>query len=317
MRIEVVQDRCLPPVVGREERAEVQPQVFGLTPQSPQPARRRGAIAGCVANLLEAETHPVQLLQLWDLLEQALQRLPFLRCQALWITAVGPHRLTEGIQWNVLAVNTHRPLFWFLGRGEVKSMDDLRGRRLAIHPPRTAPGCFARIVLRRHGLDPDRDLQCVVRAPGDYQMDLLRLRDGSIDAAYVGSTLAPEQVAGEEGFSVLSWVGDHFQIPTVGIAVDPTRIPLDNPALQALVRANQLALLTIAEQPQLAVDYIASFLGRLTRDEVQRYYERYIGPYFTSDGRVDLNVAQHAIDAVATELGVAAASVDQMYQPAL
>jgi ABC-type nitrate/sulfonate/bicarbonate transport system substrate-binding protein len=226
-------------------------------------------------------------------------------------------RLTDGIPWNVLAVNTHRPLFWFLGRGEVKSMDDLRGRRLAIHPPRTAPGCFARIVLRRHGLDPDRDLQCVVRAPGDYQMDLRGLRDGSIDAAYVGSTLAPEQVAGEEGFSVLSWVGDHFQIPTVGIAVDPTRIPLDNPALQALVRANQRALLTIAEQPQLAVDYIASFLGRLTRDEVQRYYERYIGPYFTSDGRVDLNVAQHAVDAVATELGVAAASVDQMYQPAL
>jgi len=92
-------------------------------------------------------------------------------------------RLTDGIQWNVLAVNTHRPLFWFLGCGEVKSMDDLRGCRLAIHPPRTAPGCFARIVLRRHGLDPDRDLQCVVRAPGDYQMDLRHLRDGSIDAA--------------------------------------------------------------------------------------------------------------------------------------
>ena len=153
--------------------------------------------------------------------------------------------------------------------------------------------------------------------PGDYQMDLRRLRDGSIDAAYVGSTLSPEQVAAEEGFSVLSWVGDHFQIPTVGIAVDPARIPLDNPALQALVRANQRALRTIAEQPQLAVDYIALFLNRLTRDEAQRYYERYIGPYFTSDGRVDLNVAQHAVDAVAAELGVAAASVDQMYQPAL
>jgi hypothetical protein len=34
----------------------------------------------------------------------------------------------------------------------------------------------------------------------------------------------------------------------------------------------------------------------------------------TSDGRVDLNVAHHA---VATELDVATASVDQMYQPAL
>jgi len=226
-------------------------------------------------------------------------------------------RLTDGIQWKMLAVNTHRPLFWFLGRGDVKSMNDLRGRRLAVHPPRTAPGCFARIVLRKHGLDPDRDLHCIARFPGDYQMDLRRLRDGSIDAAYVGSALAPEQVAREEGFSVLSWVGDHFQIPTVGIAVDPAHIPLDNPALQALVRANQRALSTIAEQPRLAMDYIAYFLDRLTRDEVQRYYERYVGPYYTSGGRVDLNVAQQAVNAVATELGVAAASADQIYQPAM
>jgi ABC-type nitrate/sulfonate/bicarbonate transport system substrate-binding protein len=230
-------------------------------------------------------------------------------------------RMTGGIQWSVLTVNTHRPLFWFLGRGEVKSMDDLRGRRLAIHEARTAPGCFARIVLRKHGLDPDRDLQCVVRAPGDYQMDLRRLRDGSIDAAYVGSTLAPEEVANEEGFSVLCWIGDHFQIPTVGIAVDPARIPLDDPALQALVRANRRALEAVVEQPRLAVDYIASFLGRVTSKEAQQYYERYVGPYFTTGGRVDPNVAQPAVAAVATELGIPAttdiaAAVNQMYLPA-
>ncbi len=224
-------------------------------------------------------------------------------------------RLADGINWNVLAVNTHRPLFWFVGAADVKSMDDLRGRRLAIHAPRTAPGCFARIVLRMHGLDPDHDLECVVRSPGDYQMDLRRLRDGSIHAAYVGSTLAPEQVAAEEGFSVLCWVGDHFQIPTVGIAVDPARIPLDDPALQALVRANRRALVTIAEQPRLAVDYIASFLNRLTRDEAQRYYERYIGPYFTPDGQADLRIAQQAIDAVSAELGVASVAADDIYQP--
>jgi ABC-type nitrate/sulfonate/bicarbonate transport system substrate-binding protein len=226
-------------------------------------------------------------------------------------------RLTGGIGWKVLSVNTHRPLFWFVGSADVTSMADIRGRRLAVHAAHTAPGCFARIVLRKHGLDPDRDLECVVRAPGDYQMDLRRLRDGSIDAAYVGSTLSPEQVAAEEGFSVLSWVGDHFQIPTVGIAVDPACIPLDDPALQALVRANRRALATIAEQPRLAVDYITTFLSRLTREEAQQYYERYIGPYFTSDGRVDLAVAQHAVDAVATELSVASPSAGQMYQSAL
>ena len=194
-------------------------------------------------------------------------------------------------------------------------MDDLRGRRLAVHEARTAPGCFARIVLRKHGLDPDRDLECVERIPGDYQMDLRRLRDGSIDAAYVGSTLSPEQVAEEEGFHVLAWVGDHFQIPTVGVVVDPVHIPLDSPALQALVRANQRALRTLAEKPSLAVDYVAWFLDRLTRDEAQQYYDRYIGPYFSADGHVDLNIAQQAIDAVAAELGVAAVAADAIYGP--
>jgi ABC-type nitrate/sulfonate/bicarbonate transport system substrate-binding protein len=225
------------------------------------------------------------------------------------------HRLSGGVDWKVLSVNTQRPLFWFIGGPEVLSMADLRGRRVAVHPGQTAPGWFTRIVLREHGLDPDRDLECLARFPGDYQMDLRRLRDGSIDGACVGTTLSPEQVAEEEGFHVLAWVGDYVQIPTVGIAVDPIHIPLDSPALQALVRANQRALRTIAEQPDLAVSYIASFLNRLTRDETQQYYERYIHPYFTPDGAVDLLVAQKGIDAVAAELGVASVAAEEIYQP--
>jgi ABC-type nitrate/sulfonate/bicarbonate transport system substrate-binding protein len=226
-------------------------------------------------------------------------------------------RLKDGVPWTVLTANTHRPLFWFVGRGEVKSMEDLRGRRLAVHAAHTAPGCFARIVLRKHGLDPDRDLECVERIPSDYQMDLRRLREGSIDAAYVGSTLAPEQIAAEEGFSVLSWVGDHLRIPTVGIAVDTSRIPLDDPALQALVRANKRALQTIAGQPRLAIKHIASLLNRLTIEEAQQHYERYVRPYFTGDGRVDPNAVQEGVAAVAAELGLSAAAADQMYRPAM
>jgi hypothetical protein len=222
-------------------------------------------------------------------------------------------RLTGGIEWKMLCVNTHRPLFWFLGSADVKSMADLRGRRLAVHSAHSPPGCFARIVLRKHGLDPDRDVESVFRAPGDYQMDLRRLRDGSIDAAYVGSTLSPEQVAAEEGFNLLAWVGDHFQIPTVGVAVDPGHIPLNSPALQALVRANQRALRTIAEQPSVAVAYINALLPRLTRDEAQQHYDRYIAPYFSADGKVDLGIAQRGIDAVAGELGVASVTAAEVY----
>jgi ABC-type nitrate/sulfonate/bicarbonate transport system substrate-binding protein len=244
---------------------------------------------------------------LWD-----TQRLR--HCATIGLGRALLSRLTDGIAWTVVSVNTHRPLFWFLGGPHVESMDALRGRRLAVHAPHTAPGCFARIVLRSHDIDPDHDVRCVVRPPGDYSMDLRQLRTGGIDAAYVGSTLSPEQIAEEEGFQVLAWVGDHFQVPTVGVAVDPSRIPLDDPGLQALVRANTRALETIKTMPDLAVDYISSFLPRLTRSEAAQFYERYVHPYFTPDGHVDFDVATTAVSAVADELGAAAIPPEAIYR---
>jgi hypothetical protein len=84
-------------------------------------------------------------------------------------------RLIDAIPWTGLSVSTHRPLFWFLGRGDMESLQDLKGGRLAVHAAETAPGCFARIVLRRAGLDPDRDLvECHCWPPGDYGMHLRR-----------------------------------------------------------------------------------------------------------------------------------------------
>ena len=215
-------------------------------------------------------------------------------------------RLTDGIPWVALNVNTHRPLFWFLARSGLTSLADLAGQRLAVHAPHTPPGCFARIVLRQAGLDPDRDLHSIVRPPGDYGMDLRWLHDGRIDAALVGSTMAPEAIAAEYGWQVLAWVGDYFQIPTVGVAVDPTYIHPDDPAVQAVVRAHRRALQVIHNEPDTTVRYMQTFLDRHTADEVRAHYKTFIAPYFTTDGQADLAVGATAIAAVAAELGVPA-----------
>ncbi|MGW3980236.1 ABC transporter substrate-binding protein [Streptomyces mirabilis] len=215
-------------------------------------------------------------------------------------------RLTDSTPWVALQVNTTRPLFWFLARPGLTSLADLAGQRLAVHAPHTAPGCFTRIVLRRAGLDPDRDIHTVVRPPGDYGMDLRRLHDGSIDAALVGSTMAPEAIAAEHGWQVLGWVGDHFRIPTVGLAVDPTYTDPDDPAVQAVLRAHRRALRVIHDEPDTTVRHMRTFLGRHTQDEVRAHYETFIAPYFTTDGQADPTVGADAITAVATELGVPA-----------
>jgi NitT/TauT family transport system substrate-binding protein len=215
-------------------------------------------------------------------------------------------RLTDGIPWVALHVNTHGPLFWFVARPGLTRLADLAGRRLAVHPPQSAPGCFARIVLRQAGLDPDRDIQTFYRPPGDYGMDLRKLHDGRIDAAMVSNTMAPEALAAEHGWRVLAWVGDYFRIPTVGVAVDPTYISPDDPAVQAVVRAHRRALQVIHNEPDTTVRYIQAFFGRHTAEEARAHYETFIASHFTTDGQVDLAVAAKAIPAVAAELGVPA-----------
>ncbi|MFV5998208.1 ABC transporter substrate-binding protein [Streptomyces sp. NPDC056231] len=228
------------------------------------------------------------------------------RCATIGLGRALLSRLTDGIPWVALNVNTYHPLFWFLARPGLTSLTDLAGQRLAVHAPHTPPGCFARIVLRKAGLDPDRNVDTVVRSPGDYGMDLRRLREGRIDAAYVGSTMAPEAVAAEQGWQVLAWVGDHFQIPTVGVAVDPTYIDPDAPAVQAVVRAHRRALQVIHNDPDTTVRHMRTFLGGQTEDEVRAHYETFIAPYFTTDSQADLAVGDSAIIEVAAELDVPA-----------
>jgi NitT/TauT family transport system substrate-binding protein len=213
-------------------------------------------------------------------------------------------RVTDGIPWTVLCVDTDRPLFWLLTRDACGSAEVLKGRRVGIHPPRTAPGCFSRIVLRKLGLDPDHDVQPVVMAPGDHARHIRMLTEGSLDAAFVGSTLAPEVTAQQNGLRLLAFDGDYFRIPTVGIAVDPTRLTPDDPAVTALVRANRRALRTIRYQPDLAVRYVNALIPSLTTTQAFQNYERYVAPYFTADGRHDPGVCAQAVSSVAQELGV-------------
>jgi NitT/TauT family transport system substrate-binding protein len=118
--------------------------------------------------------------------------------------------------------------------------------------------------------------------------------------------MAPEALAAEYGWQVLAFVGDHFQIPTVGVAVDPTYTDPDGPAVQAVVRANRRALQVIQKDPDTTVRYMRTFLGRHTTDEVRAHYEKFIAPYFSTDGQTDLAAAEAGLTAVAAELGVPA-----------
>jgi ABC-type nitrate/sulfonate/bicarbonate transport system substrate-binding protein len=213
-------------------------------------------------------------------------------------------RLLAGTPWTMLCVNTERPLFWLMARAEFAHVSELRGRKVAMHPALVAPGCFARIIVRGRGLDPDADIEAVPMHPGDYAEHVRLLKSGALDAAVVGSTLSPEQLEAEEGLRLLLFFGDELQIPTTGVAVDPSVLALDDPRVRSLVRANRRALEALLDDPALGAEHVHRLLPATDDASARDFYDRYIAPYFKRDGKPDPAVVAAALPRVAQELRI-------------
>jgi ABC-type nitrate/sulfonate/bicarbonate transport system substrate-binding protein len=213
-------------------------------------------------------------------------------------------RLLAGTPWTMLCVNTERPLFWFMARAEFADLSELRGRRVAMHPSLVAPGCFARIVLRGRGIDPDTDIDAVEMFPGDYREHIRLLKSGELDAAVIGSTWSPEQLEAEEGLRLLRFFGDELQIPTTGVAVDPSVVALDDPRVEGLVRANLRALVTMLDDPVLGAEHCGRLLPAADSGTARDFFDRYVGSRFKADGQPDPHVVARALPLVAEELRI-------------
>jgi ABC-type nitrate/sulfonate/bicarbonate transport system substrate-binding protein len=213
-------------------------------------------------------------------------------------------RVLAGTPWTMLCVNTERPLFWFMARPEFADLSDLRGRRVAMHPRLVAPGTFARIILRGRGLDPDHDIEAVEMFPGDYAEHIRQLKSGELDAAVIGSTWSPEQLEAEEGLRLLRFFGDDFQIPTTGVAVDPSVVALEDPRVEGLVRANLRALAALLADPELGAEHTGRLLPAANAVWARDFYDRYVGSRFKAHGQPDAEVVARALRVVAQELRI-------------
>ena len=140
--------------------------------------------------------------------------------------------------------------------------------------------------------------------PGDYSEHVRLLKSGELDAAVIGSTLSPEQLAAEEGLRLLLFFGDELQIPTTGVAVDPSALALDNPRVVGLVRANLRALRALLDDPALGAEHVGRLLPAADGATARAYYDRYVGPHFKADGQPDPDVVARALALVAEELRI-------------
>jgi ABC-type nitrate/sulfonate/bicarbonate transport system substrate-binding protein len=122
--------------------------------------------------------------------------------------------IMRGIGLRIVMVFDSKPQFWLFGAPDIKTLQDVKGKTVAIQTIGGASGHMTRELLSKNGIDPQRDVTVQVIP---LEGRLTALNSGSVAATVVN---APERTrANKMGFNELASYGDHFEYSSGGVAV--------------------------------------------------------------------------------------------------
>ena len=122
--------------------------------------------------------------------------------------------IMRGIGLKIVMVFDSKPQFWLFGAPEIKTLQSVKGKIVAIQTIGGASGQMTRELLNKSGLDPQRDVKIQVIP---LEGRLAALGSGNVAATVVN---APERTrANRMGFNELAFYGDHFEYSSGGVAV--------------------------------------------------------------------------------------------------
>jgi NitT/TauT family transport system substrate-binding protein len=167
----------------------------------------------------------------------------------------------------VFALDDKAP-FWLVARREITEVKMLKGAKIGVSFPGDTPQLILKRFLRRHGLNPDRDVGYV---SGQFSPTALQgLLGGFLDAA----VLAPpfNVLAQEQGLRILAFLGTAVPDATSsnGIVTSDRKIKLEPERVRRVVRASLRSLLAYRRQRNEAIGVLTSVfeIGRSTAERV-------------------------------------------------
>ena len=203
---------------------------------------------------------------------------------------------SAGLPVKLVAVLLGRPDYFLTVKKDVKSVRDLKGKRIAIGSYGAAADLALRTVAKQDGLDPDREL--IRLQMGGAAARYAALVSGSVDATVL--TLPYNLQAERSGYKDLLWFGERLELPLSGLAVRDETIQKNPKQIYGIIRAVFRAMAFAAANREDTTQIIVSWL-RLDREIAARSYD--LGKRSWSDGGVVSDAAvQTLVDQSMLEL---------------
>ena len=191
---------------------------------------------------------------------------------------------TAGLPVKTVAVLLGRPDYFLTVNKEIKSVKDLRGKRIAIGSFGAAADLALRAVAREDGLDPDRDL--VRLQMGGASARYSSLISGAVDATVL--SLPFNLQAERAGYKDLLWLGERLELPLSGLAVRDETIQKNPKQIVGMIRAVFRAMAFAKTHPEETLQILMNWV-RVDQGVAARSYE--LGKRSWSDSGVVSDVA--------------------------
>jgi NitT/TauT family transport system substrate-binding protein len=163
---------------------------------------------------------------------------------------------TRGFPMKLIFALDDKAAFWLLTQPGIREAVILKGKKIGISFPGDTPHLVLRRFLRKHGLDPDKDVTYVSGqiSPIGFQGLSAKVLDGAVMAP-------PYSVLAEDkGFHSLAFLGKEVpDAPTInGIITGDRKIRSEPNQVRRVVRAALKSLRLYQQKADLAVAFLAS-----------------------------------------------------------
>jgi NitT/TauT family transport system substrate-binding protein len=185
------------------------------------------------------------------------------------------------------------PVQGLMAKPEIKDLQQLKGKKIAVSSPGSTTDITTRYILRRLNFEVARDYSVVYVAtePGR----LAALDAGVIDAAMLS---VPENIlARQKGFNELAVPADYIEFPQNGFGASIKKIK-ENPAeVQRMVRATLRGLMFVADKKnkEVSLDIIIKHWSVKNRAMAGEMYD-YMVRSMLQDGSISMNGLQALVD---------------------
>jgi NitT/TauT family transport system substrate-binding protein len=198
----------------------------------------------------------------------------------------------QGMPFKILAVLTDKPLHSVIARPEIKTINDLRGRRIGTQRIGGSDHLAAEAILQAKGLDL-KDVQFVTLG-GDEPVRVEILKKGLVDAI-CSVPPGPVRLA-REGYNILGGPKDlKIGSPISALAVTDARLKSNREETKKVLRAVLRGLRFMHERKEDTILIMSRWLNQ-TADVARDSYDSIL-PSFSPDGGTVDKTFEFAIDA--------------------